>query len=90
MTQVPACRSFPRLEIYQSNQADRLIERVNTQLARDGFHVCAVSLAAIRASRERDSINNTLLKPHFTTTVISQVRITPAAFGLADQSAAAV
>ena len=88
MARVPTCWSPPRVQIYESEHADRLMEWVNALLARDDPHVCAVSPAAVCAFRESDSINNTLLTPHFTITVIYRVRITPAASELVDQSAA--
>jgi hypothetical protein len=56
-------------------------------LARDDLHVVAVSPAAVCALRESDSVNNPLLMPHYTITVIYQVRTTPAASEQLDPSA---
>ena len=89
MAQVPACWSPPRLQILQSEHADRLMQWVNNLLARDDLHVCAVSPAAVCALRESDSMNNPLLMPHYTITVIYQERITSAACEPVDQDYAA-
>ena len=89
MAQVQACWSPPRLQILQSEHADRLMQWVSNLLARDDLHVCAVSPAAVCALRESDSINNPLLMPHYTITVIYQERITPTASELIDASAVA-
>ena len=71
--------SPPRLQILESEHPDRLMQWVSTLLARDDLHVCAVSPAAVCALRESDSMNNLLLMPHYTITVIYQERITAAA-----------
>jgi hypothetical protein len=89
MAQVPPCWSPPQLQILQSEYADRLMQWVSNLLARDDLHICAVSPAAVCALRESDSMNNPLLMPHYTITVIYQDRITPAASEPVDQFAAA-
>jgi hypothetical protein len=81
--------SPPRLQILESEHADRLMQWVSNLLARDDLHICAVSPAAVCALRESDSMNNPLLMPHYTITVIYQDRITPAASEPVDQFAAA-
>jgi hypothetical protein len=67
--------SPPRLQILQSEHADRLMQWVSNLLARDDLHVVAVSPAAVCALRESDSTNNPLLMPHYTVTVIYQDRL---------------
>jgi hypothetical protein len=89
MAQVPACWSPPRLQILQSEHADRLMQWVSNLLVRDDLHIVAVSPAAVCALRESDSMNDPLLMPHYTITVIYQDRITPAAFEKVNESAAA-
>ena len=81
--------SPPRLQILESEHAGRLMQWVSNLLARDDLHVVAVSPAAVCALRESDSMNNPLLMPHYTVTVIYQDRITPAAFDQVTPSAAA-
>jgi hypothetical protein len=81
--------SPPRLQILESEHADRLTEWVNTLLAREDLHVVAVSPAAVCALRESDSVNTPLLMPHYTITIIYQVRTTPAASEQLDPSAVA-
>ena len=78
--------SPPRLQIYESGHAGRLMEWVNSVFARGDLHACAVSPAAVCALRESDSINNPLLAPHYTVTVIYQERITLAASAPLDQT----
>ena len=67
--------SPPRLQILQSEHPDRLMQWVSTLLARDDLHVVAVSPAVVCALRESDSMNNPLLMPHYTVTVIYQDRL---------------
>ena len=95
---IPGTRQFqtvapawspPRLQIYESEHPARLMEWVNTLFARADLHVCAVSPAAVCALRESDSMNNPLLMPHYSITVIYQERITPTASELIDPSAVA-
>ena len=69
--------SPPRLQILESEHADRLMQRVSTLLARDDLHIVAVSPAAVCALRESDSMNNPLLMPHYTVTVIYQDQMAP-------------
>jgi hypothetical protein len=71
--------SPPRLQILESEHADRLMQWVSNLLARDDLHLVAVSPAAVCALRESDSTNNPLLMPHYTVTVVYQERITSAA-----------
>jgi hypothetical protein len=71
--------SPPRLQILESEHADRLMQWVSNLLARDDLHVVAVSPAAVCALRESDSTNNPLLMPHYTVTVIYQERSPEAA-----------
>jgi hypothetical protein len=89
MAQVPACWSSPRIQIYESEHAGRLMEWVNALLARDDLHVRAVSPAAVCALRESDNMNNRLLMPHYTITIIYQLRTAPAASEQLDPSAVA-
>jgi hypothetical protein len=89
MAQVPACWSSPRIQIYESEHAGRLMAWVNTLLARDDLHVCAVSPAAVCALRESDSVNNPLLTPHYTITITYQLWTAPAASEQLDPSAVA-
>jgi hypothetical protein len=81
--------SPPRLQILQSEHSGRLMQWVSTLLARDDLHVCAVSPAAVCTLRESDSMNNPLLMPHYTVTVIYQDRMAPAAFEQVNSSAVA-
>jgi hypothetical protein len=81
--------SPPRLQILQSEYPDRLMQWVTTLLARDDLHICAVSPAAVCAVRESDSVNNPLLTPHYTITIIYQLRTTPATSEQLDPSAVA-
>ncbi|MGH2617813.1 MAG: hypothetical protein ACRDJC_21500, partial [Thermomicrobiales bacterium] len=74
---IPPEWSPPRVQIYDSEHAGRVMEWVNILLSRPDIHVCAVSPAAVCALRESDSMNNPLLMPHYTVTVIYQERITP-------------
>ena len=67
--------SPPRLQILQSEHADRLMQWVSNLLARDDLHIVAVSPAAVCALRESDSTNNPLVMPHYTVTVICQDRL---------------
>ena|SRR5688500_1333095 len=76
---IPACWSPPRLQILQSENPDRLMQWVSNLLARDDLHIVAVSPAAVCALRESDSMNNPLLTPHYTITVIDQDRLPEAA-----------
>jgi hypothetical protein len=81
--------SPPRLQILESEHADRLMQWVSNLLARDDLHIVAVSPAAVCALRESDSMTNPLLMPHYTITVIYQDRITPTASELIAPSTAA-
>jgi hypothetical protein len=81
--------SPPRLQILESEHPDRLMQWVSNLLARDDLHIVAVSPAAVCALRESDSMNNPLLMPHYTVTVIYQERITSAASEQVDLSAVA-
>ena len=81
--------SPPRLQISESDHPGRLMEWVNSVFARDDLHVCAVSPAAVCALRESDSMNNPLLAPHYTVTVLYQERLTPAASAPRDQTPSA-
>jgi hypothetical protein len=72
---VAPCWSPPRLQILQSEHPDRLMQWVSNLLARDDLYVVAVSPAAVCALRESDSMNNPLLMPHYTITVIYQDRL---------------
>ena len=89
MAQFPPCWSPPRLQILQSEHADRLMAWISNLLARDDLHICAVSPAAVCPLRESDSMDNPLLMPHYTITVIYQERITLAASEPLDPSAVA-
>ena len=86
---VPPSWSPPRLQILESEHAGRLMQWVSNLLARDDLHICAVSPAAVCALRESDSMNNPLLMPHYTITVIYQDRIASAACARVDQTYAA-
>jgi hypothetical protein len=79
--QIPPTWGPPQIQIYDSEHAGRVMEWVNTLLIRPDIHVCAVSPAAVCALRESDSMNNPLLMPHFTVTVIYQERLPVAADG---------
>ena len=78
-----------RLQILESEHADRLMQWVSTLLARDDLHIVAVSPATVCALRESDSMNNPLLMPHYTVTVIYQDRMAPAEYEQVDSSALA-
>jgi hypothetical protein len=81
--------SPPRLQILESEHADRLMQWVSNLLARDDLHICAVSPATVCTLRESDSMNNPLLMPHYTIPVIYQLRTAPGASEQVDLSAVA-
>jgi hypothetical protein len=81
--------SPPRLQILESEHSDRLMQWVSNLLGRDDLHVCAISPASVCALRESDSVNNPLLMPHYTITIIYQLRTTPDASEQLDPSAVA-
>jgi hypothetical protein len=86
---VPPSWSPPRLQILESEHANRLMQWVSNLLARDDLHIVAVSPAAVCALRESDSMNNPLLMAHYTITIIYQLRTAPAATELIDLSVVA-